>query len=320
MSTSIPPPFSDTKKVEYLFKRSLNVPCTSSNLEFFQEPSTTTTRNFVYQEDIISSRIPNSTPSDIKNLTDNDKDDNGFVLPGSYAGKTSLIDPNIRYYHKLPMEAIAGSNGAAFQTINAGIWSHPGGYGDGVSATNLGRLNNKTYGRTMQGSIPFNYSTNGSYSVKLYKNVSGRPGPELPFGIGGAVIDARPGIITFFTLSDSMGISESSPPFVSFFRYIGGTGGVIGSQVSEIITTETNEFTAKQVFVGGGSDQMTAIQVDNRDISILSSGELMDSIQWGPNNDGSWRVTVQKTESGSQFLVQARENSQWITKTTFTSP
>lgn len=127
--------FETSEKLDYLFKKAFYKPCTSNSREYFQEP-TITSRPSVYQEDILSHSLPATVPTDLTNLGDASLDDNGHSLKGSYAGKTSSTDSNIRYYHKIPLEAISGTDGAAYQAQNAST-SHPGGYADGSTASKL---------------------------------------------------------------------------------------------------------------------------------------------------------------------------------------
>lgn len=312
--------FTTDEKVDFLFKKALNKPATSTSRDFFQELNITS-RPYVYQEDIVSYTLPSSAPSDIQGLGDTSTDDNGRPLKGSYAGRTSSVDANIRYYHKIPLEMVAGTSGASWQAVNA-TQSHPGGYGDvaGTSATNYGVA--ASYGRVLQGSIPFNQATDGSYGVTLYKNTF----VSIPFGAagGGWLVDARPGIVTFYQFSNLSGVSETNIVYISFYRYVGSVGGTTTTQVSTMITGTLNNFTEPQVFTGGtnGSinDQSSAIQIDDRDVGELSTGELLDSIQIGGDYDGSWRFMVQKTEDGSAFLIQARSAGSWVDKGKFTTP
>lgn len=308
---------SETEKLSVLWKRLFGKPATSTTREYFQEPNLTS-RPFVYQEDIVSYKLPASAPSDLQNLSDSSLDDNGNVLKGSYAGKTSTIDTNIKYYHKIPLEAVVGTDGSSFQAVNASC-SHPGGYADGTTAGDIGVP--IPYGRVLQNSIPFNQASDGSYLVSVFKST----GVAIPFGTagGGWVIDPRPGVLTFYAYNNLTGVSESAPISVSFYRYVGATGGVSSQDVQSMISGQTTEYTVKQVFSGGdGStgDQLSAVQIDTRGMTSLAEGELLDSLQWGANEDGSWRITVQKTQGGSRFLIQSRVSGVWVTKSCFTSP
>ncbi len=309
--------FTTEEKVNLLFKRALNKPSTSSSLEFFQEPALPA-RPMIFQEDILSSSIPSTAPSELIGLSDSSLDDNGNKLKGSYAGKTSN-DGLIRFYCKIPLEAIAGTTGTAFQAQDATV-SHPGGYADGTTATNYGT--SYAYGRVIQNSIPFNYSSDGSYNVTVYKST----GTALPFGStgGGWLVDPRAGVVSFYQIGNITGVSEASPILISFYRYVGELGSLASGEVNSSVTGTTNTFTAQQTFTGGTTqatgDLLSAIMVDNRNVGSLSDGELLDAIQFGGNYDSSWRVCVQATPPGSRFLLQARESGSWVTKAQYISP
>ena len=319
MTNTITSQIRDTEKLDLLFKKNYNKPCTNPSLQFFQEPNINS-RNYVYQEDVLTHKIPDSAPSDLQQLRDNDLDDSGRPLLGSYAGKTSAVDTNIRYYHKIPFEPIPGSNGKSFQAMDAGQLSHPGGYGDVFRSdpTDHGYFNGngQQYGRVMQGSVPFNYASDGTYSVSIYK----QSGAFIPFGVGGSVIDARPGIVTYF--ATIAGVSDTQPIYVSFYRYVGALGGGGTNTTEALATDQVNTFTAMQIFNGGvqgvTSDVLSSIKIDTRDISTLNDGELMKCLQIGGDYAGSFRLSVQKVSTGSRLLLQARGPNSWITKTSFT--
>jgi len=133
---------------------------------------------------------------------------------------------------------------------------------------------------------------------------------------GGWIVDARPGVVTFFQYDNVTGVGENNPIFVSFYRYVGPTG-VSGA-------TTVNNFSARQIFTGGedGSinDQLAAIQIDSRNVETLAEGEMLDAIQIGGNFDHSWRICVVNTPTGSSFLIQTRQNGVWVSKTTLSSP
>ena len=312
--------FTDSERVNLLFKKILNKPCTSLARDFFQEPSIVS-RNFVYPEDIVSVAIPLSAPADLLNLTDASLDDNGRCIKGSYAGKTSTTDPNIRYYHKIPLEVVVGTGGSSFQSMDAST-SHPGGFGDaaGTVSGNLGVAG--SYGRALQNSIPFNHAPDGTYGVTLYKDTM----VAIPFGTagGGWIVDARPGVVTFFQYGNVTGVGESNPVYISFYRYVGATGITGGGGGSGASEDAVNNFSARQIFTGGlnGSiaDQLAAIQIDSRNVDTLVDGEMLDAIQIGGNFDNSWRICVVKTSLGSAFLIQTRQGGVWVSKTTLSSP
>lgn len=312
--------FTDSEKVSILFKKLVGTPFSSTSREFFQEPSIIA-RPLVYQTDIVSFNVPTTAPTDLVGLGDTSLDDNGRALKGSYAGRTSSSDSNVRYYHKIPLEFMAGTGGSSWQAMNA-TTSHPLGFGDsaGTSSGNQGIAG--SYGRVLTSCIPFNFDPAGSYLTNVYKDTM----VAIPAGPAGGtwLVDTRAGTLTFHQYGNLTGVGESNRVYVSFYRYVGSYGGTSSSQVTNIITSTPNDFTTKQTFTGGSNgatnDSLTAIQIDDRDVSSLSNGALLDSCQIGGNFNGSWRFSVMKTSTGSALMVQARESGSWVTKAQFTTP
>jgi len=101
--------------------------------------------------------------------------------------------------------------------------------------------------------------------------------PRFGTAGGGWIVDARPGVVTFFQYGNVTGVGESNPVYVSFYRYVGATGisGGGGSGASE---SSVNNFSARQIFTGGvdGSvaDQLAAIQIDSRNVGTLADAFL----------------------------------------------
>lgn len=312
--------FTDSEKVSILFKKLVGQTYTTASREFFQE-ITAPARPLVYQDDIVSFNVSATAPADLVGLGDSSLDDNGRILKGSYAGRTSSTDPNVRYYHKIPLEFVAGTGGSSWQAIQAST-SHPLGFGDaaGTSSGNMGIAG--SYGRVLRACIPFNFDPAGSYLVNVFKDTM----VAIPAGPAGGtwLVDTRAGTLTFHQYGNLTGVGESNRVFVSFYRYVGTYGGVSSSQINNIITASPNDFTSKQTFTGGTNgatnDSMTAIQIDDRDVAGLSDGALLDALQIGGNFNGSWRFSVMKTPTGSALMVQARESGSWVTKAQFSTP
>ena len=74
-------------------------------------------------------------------------------------------------------------------------------------------------GRTVIRSLLFQPSGNATVGGNLEV-------VALPFGTfgGGWVVDARPGVITFFQYANVTGVGESNPIYASFYRFVGPTG------------------------------------------------------------------------------------------------
>ena len=312
--------FTDSEKVSILFKKFVGKPHTTTSREFVQEPDLPA-RPLVYQDDIVSFAIPSTAPADIRGLGDSSLDDNGRALKGSYAGRTSTTDPNVRYYHKIPLEFMAGTGGAAWQAINA-TTSHPLGFGDSAGTVSGNQGVAGSYGRVLQSCVPFNQDPGGTYLIYVYKDTM----VAIPAGSAGgtAVIDTRAGTLVFHQFGNLTGVGESNRVYVSFYRYVGTYGGVSSSAIQNQVETTPNDFSVKQTFTGGvngaTNDSLTAIQIDTRDVASLSTGALLDALQIGGSYDGSWRFSVMKTATGSALMVQAREGGSWSTKAQFSTP
>lgn len=278
-----------------LFKKSLGYPSTLDTASSFSEPNRPALPA-VLQTQIYAEQIPTVAPADLASVT---TDDTGATLTGSYAGKTSTTSPMVRKYVKVPLTVVPGSQENAYEaTLDA------------------------TYGRVLQSTIPYNYDPLGSYLVTIYKNDGTT---VIPFGLGSWVWDFSSGVITFYTYdATALGISASSPPKVSFYRYVGAVGAATAQQTQAQITGSELTYTKPEHFIGGSTtaadDNLAAISIDNRDLSTVSSTTGGMALQFGSNTDQSWRVLVagaQGEPQGSSFQIQIRLGGVWITKASF---
>ncbi len=192
------------QKVDLLFKKHFNKPYTHINLPFFQEPPIFT-RNYVLPNQIWSVNIPNVAPSDLINAT---LDDLNNTIVNSSVGKTSSEYSIIKKYDKVQLEFLSNSDVMmAFK-------------GPDYSNINI-----------LQNSIPFNYDQySTTYEYKLYKDT----GEEILFTQGKWIIDNDSGILTFNEILD--GVSESNPPLITFYKYIGDVGLDLRANKSEVYT------------------------------------------------------------------------------------
>jgi len=273
---------------DLLFKKNLGVPLTNSNSAYYSEPSRPA-RSGVFQSQLYAEVIPSVAPSDIANAT---TDDLGATLTGSLAGKTSTASPMIRKYTKVPLVTVVGSNDQAYECAS-----------------------NATYGRVLQSSVPFNFDPAGSYIVHVYKNAASGGG-EIPAGSGSWTVDPDSGILTFLTLSNITGVSAAAPPTVSFYRYVGKFGASTAEQTVESIRGQEIEWTAQQEFKGGvgTGDDLAAIVVDDRDLSLLSATTPAMALNFGdPTKNGSWRLVI-FGGSNTSLQFQTRVGGVWISK------
>ena len=71
----------------------------------------------------------------------------------------------------------------------------------------------------LRDSIAFNFGNGGTYNY----SITTQGGDPIAFGIGDWVVDNDQGLITFYDTLPS-GVSQSTPPRISFYRYIGAKG------------------------------------------------------------------------------------------------
>lgn len=288
--------FSTQEKANLLFKKYLGKPSILDDRPFFQEPnrgSVGASFPAVLSGQIWSSEIPSVAPSELSSLTESSLDDNGNVMKGSYAGKTSN-DGIVKRYIKVPLIQALGANGKAYEAYQTSVTSHPNGYADGITPGDTGV---GSYSKITQDMIPFNFDIFGSYNIQLYKNDE----TEIPFGETGGdwIPDKESGIITFYEYENLTGVDANNPPLVSFYRYVGNKGltGITGSFTEDVKI-----------------DPNTCPSID------LISSTFTKFLYFGDTGcTGSWRMGVQGPANASEplstrFAIQQYDGSTWITK------
>lgn len=303
------PTFSIEEKVNVLFKRYLQVPSTTNRNDVYDEPSRLAL-SAVLPEQVWTQGVPSSAPSELINLVGSDLDDYGNVLSGSYAGRTSS-DGRLRRYIKVPTRYIPGTEpGTAFDAIDT-TSSHPNGFADGLNASNKGTLGN--FGSIIHSCISSTYDPYGSYVI----NVTTFGGIKLPIGLSGGhyLVDGSSGVLAFYEYSQVENIvNKNLPPFISFYRYVGPTG---------LTTTDTSSGNYEQriIYDLGNSfttgDDLKTIQVGTEEMGGLPKANLNQALQFGPDKDGSWRMTVQGgggVAENTSLVLQHRINGEWTTK------
>jgi hypothetical protein len=241
--------FSIEEKVNLLIKQYFYKPSTKNTLKFFQEPATFRPNILTEQIWSNSSEIPLVAPSDLSTLLDTSLGDDSNVLfntttnLGNLEGKTSITDPYIKKYIKVPLIHVPGTG----DVINDGIaFSSP-----------LDGSGN----RVLEDIIPFNYDEDGSYLYDLYDNDLN----IIAFGKGSWVISE--GYLTFYNKIEgleSFVVSPTQPPFISFYKYVGDkglsidTGGGTLSSVREVDNNSIVENVTDLTF-----NQNTSLRVSN---------------------------------------------------------
>lgn len=208
--------------------------------------------------------LTHDVPSDLQSLTETDMDDLNRSLSGSFSGRTSLVVPVIRRFIKLPLVAIPSPCGKAFQApkcitltavvsfvvgeIIVGQVSGARGsivkidsryiFFKGLCGTNIsfrigeliqGRISSLTatvaqdiricpLSQVMRHIIPFDYGR-GGYAYRVFRT----DGSSVRYGESRWLLDTFSGVLTFYG-SCPQGISDATPPLISFYQYIGKIG------------------------------------------------------------------------------------------------
>lgn len=275
--------FSNDEKTNLLFKRSQYKPSTLNTRPFYTEPNRPA-GPIVLPEQIWRDPIPEVAPPDLVALTDSSLDDNGKVMKGSLAGKTS---GNVRRYIKVPLTMFIGTDGAAYEAPNSSL-SHPSGFADGVTAGDMGVSG--SFNRVTQDTIPFNYDPLGSYEFNLFRGNE----IEISFGTGEWLVDSRPGALTFYQYDDiSADVSEFNPPLLSFYRYVGVKGLPTG------VTTTYEE-----------------LQLGNTCITNLGATACLNPIVFGTECEGAIRICAAGGDGDptkTSIVVQKYKSGDWCT-------
>ena len=298
------------EKVDILFKR-YNNKVTTDVLVPFQNENLDARPNILSRQVWIDD-IPDTAPPDIFLLNEGDPDfldDQGATLLGSKYGVTSLSEPVIRRYHKVPLIMVPGSNNLAYYLP---ISETPSGF----TPSGIGPF---------QDLIPFNHDPNASFEIKLYKS----NGDQIPFGEQGGhwSINHEYACITFFNYEQITDVDITNPPLISYYQYVGRKGlsnitlvdlGVSLGISGEIAGTgQGKEFNDGE---DGCGDLSRAICIDTErgPLSDFVEGDCSYAIQFGPDSTcGNWRINVQSNGDGTTSLhFQYRTNTadEWKTK------
>lgn len=299
---------STKEKLDIVFKKNLGKTTTDVTLPFFSEPALDS-RPRVFQNQIFRTEIPTSASdltfnlSEESNLTSDSND-------GTYIDNNSTI-PYIRKYIRVKLEIVTPGNLQSYKGPSHG-----------------------SFNNILANSIPFNYDPTGGYGVTLeYK--SGSSFVTIDFGTGEWIIDPDAGTITFFEYDDvSSYINSSSPPYLTFFKYIGNTGTgleelqnnqILWEQNSDVLTpkssqsrlylksNENNTITSGITFEVDGNVKINGI-INASEINVSSDKELKKNIkpiqnplekisslngvsyEWKKNNRKSYGIIAQDLE------------------------
>ena len=215
---------SDTKKVDFLFKKILNRPTTLPGSPYYQEPTLINNITINGKQSVFSNKqyyrdkIPNVAPVELVNVL---LDDDGNTMEGSSVGKLSN-NTIIRKFVKLELTYVIGSK---------------------VVDNSNNILSIAFFSNNLVDSIPFNYDPLGSYLYEIYRN---NGTTLINYDEGDWVLDNDTGILTFYSkinedVSSNNYVTELLPPKISFYKYVGVIGmEPISFLKNELVTINAN--------------------------------------------------------------------------------
>ena len=185
-------------KLDYLYKKELNVISTNPSLKVFEETNLikeniVNNRSIVYiNKQLYRDNIDTSVPNELINEI---YDDMGNLLKGSIIGKTSN-NGIIKKFVEIKLDYLRGSI-VYDENNNIKVISY--------------------YNKLLENSIPYNYDYKGSYTYKIYKD-----NYEINFNEGDWFVNNEAGILIFY--DNILGLNENSNIYISFYKY----NGIIG--------------------------------------------------------------------------------------------
>tara|TARA_Y100000768_G_scaffold373915_1_gene343085 strand:+ start:4040 stop:5782 length:1743 start_codon:yes stop_codon:yes gene_type:complete len=215
---------SDTKKVDFLFKKILNRPTTLPGSPYYQEPTLINNITINGKQSVFSNKqyyrdkIPNVVPVELVNVL---LDDDGNTMEGSSVGKLSN-NTIIRKFVKLELTYVIGSK---------------------VVDNSNNILSIAFFSNNLVDSIPFNYDPLGSYLYEIYRN---NGTTLINYDEGDWVLDNDTGILTFYSkinedVSSNNYVTELLSPKISFYKYVGVIGmEPISFLKNELVTINAN--------------------------------------------------------------------------------
>lgn len=162
---------------------------------------------------------------------------------------------------------------------------------------------------TLVNAIPGNFEPTFGYQPILYANNSGVPGSAIPFGSGGWNVEAGSGVIRFYAASSTVtSLVGSGPPFISFWKYIGSTGG---SSSNGFITPPTgNAFAPSSAgnssLTGNyntGVGVLTLPNVTSGSFNIGYGYKALTSLTSGNNNIATGYLALTSLTSGTDNIA-----------------
>ena len=219
---------TDSNKINYIYKKNLGKPTTLIQENTLQEPNVifgnliNSRSNIFANQNFFRDSISNSLLPSFQSFT---LDDNNNNIIGSLIGKTDSTN-TIKKFVKLPMHYIPGSK---------------------ITDSNSNITAISFYLNLLEDSIPYNFDPNGSYNYNLYRyDPTTYSYIELNVNESHWILDNDTGVLTFYSSINSnipiaQHITITSPPYISFYKYIGGKGLYpLVFQKNELVTVKSN--------------------------------------------------------------------------------
>ena len=219
---------TESHKINYIYKKILGKPTTLIEEHSLQEPNVIFGNNIHSHLNIFANQtflrdsIPYNVPTSLEST--NFDDDNNNII-GSKIGKSDSTN-TIKKFIKLPMYYIPGSK---LMDSNNNITSF------------------SFYLNLLEDSIPYNYDSQGTYNYILYRfDTNNFTYIQLNTNEADWILDNDTGILTFYNsinsnIPESQHISITNPPYISFYKYIGGKGLYpLVFNKNELITVKSN--------------------------------------------------------------------------------
>ena len=228
---------TDSNKINYIYKKNLGKPTTIIKENAIQEPNIIF-GNFINSRSNIFANLNflrDSIPNSISNsFQSSNLDDNNNNIIRSLIGKTDSTN-TIKKFVKIPMNYIPGS-----KIIDSN---------NNITAISF-------YLNLLEDSIPYNFDPNGSYNYNLYRFDSTTFSYiELNVNESQWILDNDTGILTFYNsinsnIPSTQHITTTNPPYISFYKYIGGKGLYpLVFQKNDLVTIKSNLNIDENLFV-----------------------------------------------------------------------
>jgi hypothetical protein len=253
-----------------------------------------------------------STDQQILNRLNKHESRRANTLNTKFPENESIVAAPIIYGNEIWMDAIliprdganlntvkALSNGATYTDTTTGIAVVRRYINAATTSVNSSRL--VFYNANLIDAIPSLFLTTKEYTIRLYKNVAGTPGVEIPYKSGEWDVDNTSGILRFYKSADYvLTMLGTLPPFVSFWRYI-------GRRMDTVLYSAISTAESALPIVGGTMEG----NIDMNTHDLIGVGAITtDSIDIGTGNatiDAAGNVECQNlTVNGTLTTIESQ--------------